>query len=67
MDFIKNTLNQIQVQEDTLYDIIYDLLLFAGLKESEDNIKNGNVCTLEELKNEMEAMYASYSNSNGEV
>lgn len=65
MDFMKKTLSQMHVQEDTLYDIIYDLLLFAGLKESEDNIKNGNVCTLEDLKKEMEAMYASYNNSNG--
>mgnify|MGYP004462101653 FL=1 len=33
-----------------IYNIIYDLFFFAKLKESEDNIKNGKVCTLEELR-----------------
>lgn len=41
------------------YDIIYDLFFFAELKESEDDIKNGRVCTLEELKAEMESKYES--------
>ena len=31
----------------------------------EDDIKNGRVCTLEELKAEMEAKYESYCNSKG--
>lgn len=57
MDFMKKTLNQINVQENTLYDIIYDLFFFAELQESEDDIKNGRVYTLEELKSEMEAKY----------
>lgn len=65
MEFMKKTLNEINIQEDTLYNIIYDLFLFAGLKESEDDIKNGNVCTLEELKDEMEALYEHYNNQNG--
>ena len=50
MDFMKKTLNQVDVHENTLYNIIYDLFFFAKLQESEDNIKNGKVCTLEELK-----------------
>lgn len=50
MDFMKKTLNQVNVQENTLYDIIYDLFFFAKLQESEDDIKNGRVCTLEELR-----------------
>ena len=62
MDFIKNTLNQVNLQENTLYDIIYDLFFFAKLQESEDDIKNGRVCTLE-LKAEMEARYESYRNT----
>ncbi len=63
MDFIKKTLNQVNVQENTLYDIIYDLFFFAELQESEDDIKNGRVCALEELEAEMEARYESYRNS----
>lgn len=65
MDFMKKTLNQVNVQENTLYDIIYDLFFFAELQESEDDIKNGRVCTLAELKAEMEAKYESYRDSKG--
>ena len=63
MDFIKKTLNQIKVKENTLYDLIYDLFFFAKLEESEDDIKNGRVYTLEEVNEEMEAKYESYRNS----
>ena len=62
MDFMKKTLNQVNVQENTLYDIIYNLVFFAELKESEEDIENGRVFTLEELKAEMEATYESYRN-----
>lgn len=62
MDFMKKTLNQINIQENTLYDIIYNLFFFAKLQESEDDIKNGRLCTLEELRSEMEAKYESYRN-----
>ena len=50
MDFIKSTLNQIDIKDDTLYDIIYDLFFIAKLKDSENDIENGRVCTLEEFK-----------------
>ncbi len=63
MDFMKKTLNQVSVLQNTLYDVIYDLFFFAELQESEDDIKNGRVCTLEELQAEMEAKYESYCNS----
>lgn len=62
MDFMRKTLNQVNTQENTLYDIIYNLFFFTKLKESEDDIKNGRVCTLEELQAEMEAKYESYRN-----
>ncbi len=63
MNFMKKALSQVHVQKNTLYDIIYDLFFFAELQESEDDIKNGKVCTLEELKAEMEAKYESYRDS----
>ena len=63
MDFIKNTVNQVNAKENTLYDYIYNLIFFAELQESEDDLKNDRVYTLEELKAEMEAKYESYNNS----
>ena len=50
MDFMKKTLNQVNTQENTLYDFIYNLVFFISLKESEDDIKNGRVMTIEESK-----------------
>lgn len=50
-------------QENNLYDIIYNLFFFSKLKESEDDLKNGRVYTLEEVKAEMEAEYANCLNS----
>lgn len=62
MDFMKNTLSQVNVEEETLYDFIYDLVFFMALNESEDDIKNGRLYTLEEFDAEMEAKYESYHN-----
>ena len=64
MDFMKKTLNQVDVHENTLFYIIYDLFFFAKLQESEDNIKNGKVCTLEELKQHIDELEAKYANNN---
>ncbi len=50
MDFMKKTLNQVNTQDNTLYDFIYDLVFFLSLKESEEDIKNGRVMTIEESK-----------------
>ena len=50
MDFIKKTLNEVSTQENTLYDFIYNLVFFISLKESEEDIKNGRVMTIEESK-----------------
>ena len=64
MDFMKNTLNQVNVSENTLYNIIYDLFFFAKLQESEDNIKNGKVCTLEELRQHIDKLETKNANNN---
>ena len=50
IDIMKKTLNQVNTQENTLYDFIYNLVFFISLKESEDDIKNGRVMTIEESK-----------------
>lgn len=39
MEFLKKSLNKVNVQENTLYDIIYDLFFYAKLQESEEDIK----------------------------
>lgn len=64
MDFIKTALNQIDLEEDTLYDMIYNLFLFAKIKESEENIKNNKVCTLDELRNYINELEARHEDNN---
>lgn len=61
MDFMKKTLSQVNTQENTLYDFIYNLVFFISLKESEDDIKNGRVMTIEESK---ERLMQKYGNLN---
>ena len=48
MDYMKKTLNQVNTQENNLYNIIYDLFFFMSLKESEKDIKNNRVITIED-------------------
>ena len=60
MDFMKKTLNQVSTKDATLYDIIYNLIFFAELQESEEDIKNGRVMTIEESKERMRKKYASF-------
>lgn len=57
MDFIKKTLDQVNLQENTLYDFIYNLVFFMSLKESEEDIKNGKVMTIEETKERLMQEY----------
>ena len=64
MEFVRNTLTRVNLQDDTLYEIIYDLFFFAKLKDSEDNIKKGKICTLEELKKHIDELEAQYEDNN---
>ena len=61
MDFIKQTLNQVDMKDSALYNIVYDLYFYAALRESKDDIKNGRVFTLEEVDNEMEELYENHT------
>ena len=63
MEFIKETLNKVNLEENTLYDLIYNMVFFTLLKESEDDIKNGRVCTLEELKKDIDNWKREYANN----
>ncbi len=57
MEFIKKTLNQINTQENTLYDFIYNLIFFISLEESKENIRNGKVMTIDETKERLMQEY----------
>ena len=64
MEFLKKSLNKANVQENTLYDIIYDLFFYAKLQESEEDIKNGRICTLEELRQHINELEEKHTNNN---
>ena len=64
MEFLKKSLNKVNVQETTLYDIIYDLFFYAKLQESEEDIKNGRICTLEELRQHINELEEKHANNN---
>lgn len=57
MNFVQNAFKTINLQDDSLYDFLYDMVLFIGLKKSEEDIKNGRVMTIEESKERMRAAY----------
>jgi hypothetical protein len=57
MEFIKKTLNQINTQENTLYDFIYNLIFFISLEESTEDTRNGKVMTIEETKERLMQEY----------
>lgn len=57
MEFMRKTLNQVNTQENTLYDFIYNLVFFMSLKESEEDIRCGRVYTLEESKEKLMQEY----------
>ena len=59
MDFMKKTLSEVETKENTLYDFIYNLVFFISLKESEDDIKNGRVMTIEESKARLMQKYGN--------
>ena len=57
MNFVQEAISKINLEEDSLYDFIYDMVLFIGLKKSEEEIKNGEVMTIEESKERLRAKY----------
>lgn len=53
MEFMKKALGQVDIQGKALYDLVF----FASLKESEEDIKNGRVMTIEESKARLKKEY----------
>lgn len=64
MEFMRNTLMQLNSQSNTLYDVIYNLFFLAKIKESEDDIAKGKYCTLEEFKKYIDELGAKNENRN---
>jgi len=64
MEFLIKSLNKVNAQENTLYNIIYDLFFYAKLQESEEDIKNGRICTLEELRQHINELEEKHANNN---
>lgn len=56
---ISNLLRESKEDDGTFFDSLYNLVFFISLVKSADDINNGRVYTLEEVKKEMEAKYAS--------
>ncbi len=61
MEQTKNVLMTITTESDTLYDLIYDAFFYMAYLESEDDIKNGRVMTVEESKERMRQKYANFN------
>lgn len=64
MDFIRNTLMQLNSQNNTLYNVIYNLFFLAKIKESEDDVAKEKYCTLEEFKEYINELGAKSENTN---
>ena len=57
MEFNKNFFEQANLDGDTLYDKFYDFFVYSKLLESEENIKHGEVYTIEESKERLRKKY----------
>ena len=62
---ISELLKNAKTDDGTFYGSLYDLYVFIGLAKGADYIKNGRTITLEELHQEMEALYESTSRKFG--
>ena len=62
MEKIETLLEENAIDSESIYNLLYKLHFYMALAEAEDDVKNGRVVTLEELKSEMEARYESYRN-----
>ena len=56
---ISKLLRESKEDDGTFFDSLYNLGFFISLAKSADDINNGKVYTLEEVKEEMEAEFAS--------
>lgn len=64
MEKTEHILNNLNLDTNTLYDLLYNLFLQLELDKSEDDIKNGNTITLEELGNHIKELGATHEHNN---
>ena len=62
MEQITKLLEEKTIDSESIYDLLYNLHFWMNLSESEEDIKNGRIITLDEFDREMEAKYESYLN-----
>lgn len=62
MKRLKTILESKTLDNESIYNLLYDLHFYMALSESNEDIKNGRVMTLDELDKEMEELYESYCN-----
>ena len=60
MEFLKKSLNKINFEDEKERDLFF----YAKLQESEENIKNGRICTLEELRQHINELEEKHANNN---
>lgn len=61
--FMLNTLKNLEIIEDSFFDIIYDLYVQISIAKSIDDVQNGRMISLEDFEQEMEKLYANSNNT----
>jgi len=61
LDKISELLRKSKSDDGTFLDALYNLYLFIGITKSMNDIKTGNVMTIEESRERMMQKYESYS------
>jgi len=61
LDKISELLRKSKSDDGTFLDALYNLYLFIGITKSINDIKTGNVMTIEESRERMMQKYESYS------
>lgn len=50
MDFVQKAISKINLQEDSLYDFLYNMVLFIGLEKGKKELESENYHSLEEFE-----------------
>ena len=61
LEKIVNLLEKNSEENDTLYDIRYNLYVLIGIAKGVDDMRNGKGMTLEEFNKEREELYERHS------
>ena len=61
---ISKLLRECEEDDGTFFDSLYNLGFFISLAKSADDINNGRVCTLEDLRKHIDELEGKYANNN---